>query len=287
MEESPGYTPVPVRCRGWCLTLYAQPDRVLPLTDGLIYYVIGEEVCPDTGRLHWHVYLHFKNAVGFRHVLAMFPTAHIENRVGTAEQAIQYVKKDGKFVEGGTEPLTSSRKGAIGSEAAIARWDSARSNAKLGSYDEIPSDMYVRYYGNLHSIHTENQVLPPPLPSLQNEWLVGPSGTGKSYTARMENPGAYLKNLNKWWDGYMGQSCAIIDEWAPIHDKLASHLKLWADHYPFTAEVKGSSLCIRPTKIVVTSNYTIEECFPLESDRDPLLRRFKVRYFTEPMVPPQ
>lgn len=99
-------------------------------------------------------------------------------------------------------------------------------------------------------------------PELDNWWYYGATGTGKTSTAFAENPGAYLKEPNKWWDDYAYQPCAIIDEWEPQHSELSSYLKRWADHYPFKAEYKGGSFDIRPSKIIVTSNFTIEECFP-------------------------
>lgn len=53
-------------------------------------------------------------------------------------------------------------------------------------------------------------------------------------------------------------------------------MKQWADHYTFKANQKGSQLLIRPERIVVTSNYSIEECYPEKQDSEPLRRRFKV-----------
>ena len=60
-------------------------------------------------------------------------------------------------------------------------------------------------------------------------------------------------------------------------EHLADRLKVWADRYPFPGEIKGGRIeGIRPLKVIVTSNYTPEECFPNSNDLEPILRRFKV-----------
>ena len=60
-------------------------------------------------------------------------------------------------------------------------------------------------------------------------WFYGGSGTGKSYTARKMWPEAYIKQANKWWDDYKQEPCTLIEDFDIIHDKLAHHLKIWAD----------------------------------------------------------
>lgn len=99
-------------------------------------------------------------------------------------------------------------------------------------------------------------------------------------------PDHYAKELNKWWDGYCDEGVVAIEEWAPKNECTASFLKVWADRYPFPAQIKGGSLKkIRPTKIIVLSNYTIDQCFERQEDREPIKRRFKVVHFPAMFIP--
>lgn len=119
-------------------------------------------------------------------------------------------------------------------------------------------DIDISQYAKLkHNIDLFKSVTTPigDLAELDNEWIWGPPGTGKSRGARADNPEHYNKPLNKWWDDYKGQHCVILDDLSKEHACLGPHLKQWADHYPFTAEVKGGATKLRPPKIVVTSNY--------------------------------
>lgn len=68
------------------------------------------------------------------------------------------------------------------------------------------------------------------------------------------------------------EDVGIDDKW------MGEKLKIWADRYPFTAEIKCDSTMLRPKKIVVTSNYHPSEIWPDRSTLEPLLRRFKLRH---------
>ena len=266
------------RSRGYCYTLNNYSEEEVQRLRNLeaVYHVFGEEV-GESGTPHLQGFLYFKNAKTLSAVKKLVPRAHLESMRGTPEQASDYCKKDGRYTEFGKLPMSQAAKGAVNT----ARWDNAWWLAKQGRIEEIPADLRTRYFNTYKKIAQEYQVVPAAIETLEHEWYWGDSGTGKTRKAREENPGAYLKNPNKWWDGYVDQDVVVIDEWSPNHECLAAHLKQWADHHPFCAETKGSSKCIRPKKIIVTSNYSPEQCFTKEEDLAPIRRRFKVTHFNK------
>lgn len=84
---------------------------------------------------------------------------------------------------------------------------------------------------------------------------------------------------NKWWDNYSGEKVVIIEDVGKTHEWMGDYLKIWADRYPFRAEVKQASLMIRPEVIIVTSNYHPKDLWGDESVLGPLLRRFEIVQF--------
>ncbi len=260
-----------------------------------VYIIFSKEIAPTTGTPHLQGYVHFKNPRFLKPLLKLGIFGHMELAKGTAEQNIKYVRKTrigdevpNEWVfEHGLPPCDQSARGALGGEAERERWELARTCARSGELEEVPADIYIRCYGTLKKIR-DDAVLAEALDTLDDldhEWLWGESGSGKSYTARDRFPDAYLKACNKWWDGYLSQEIVIIEDFDRKHEVLCHHLKIWADRYPFPAEVKGSSIKIRPKKIVVTSNYHPQDIWTNPSDLEPIMRRFKMTHFSGVFVP--
>jgi len=264
------------RSRGFVFTLnnYTQKHEADLAVIECTYIFYGRETAPTTGTPHLQGYIVFKNQRYQNAVSKLFPW-WIQTARGQPDQVTNYNRKDGDFYERGDKPQS---KAEIGDDEK-ARWDGYRKSALEGDFNAIPSDIYTRYQTSFKRMRRED--VPPPLDLATQEnygiWIYGPTGTGKSHHARTHYSPLYLKDINKWWDGYEGHKNVLIDELAPEHAPYMMHfLKRWADKWTFSAEYKGGRSVIRPEKIIVTSNYSIDQVFEKASDVDlqALKRRF-------------
>jgi len=119
-----------------------------------------------------------------------------------------------------------------------------------------------------------------PRPRLEVEWIVGPSGIGKSSRADIENPDAYWLNIdgtgNIWWDGYDDEEVVVIDDFRGSMFKYNDLLKLLNSRGKYRIAFKGGSAWLSCKKIVITSVEGPEDCYPHHYDEQ-LKRRITKR----------
>lgn len=199
--------------------------------------------------------------------------AHWEPANGSIFDNECYCSKEGNFEMWGDRPMDDEDKGQAGSDFYTEAWELA----KQGKIEEVHPQIRVMCYNTLKRIASDYAPRPEPTGELLHEWRWGPTGKGKSRPIQEGLYGVpYIKTANtKWWDGYQGEEAVLIDDFDKEFWKLGYDLKIWADHYPFRAEVKGGSMMIRPKRIIVTSNWSIDEIWNDEQLRGPLHRRFK------------
>lgn len=270
------------RARAWRFTInnptQEDQDAIAAMSTQCRYWVYGREV-GETGTPHFQGLVIYKTVKSFKQVKKALVRANIANCFDPPAMDV-YCQKDGDFdvMPDGVPPVSKKQQG----EGEKKRYQRAWDLAKEGSVEDIDPDIRLRFYSTIKRIRADYQQVPKSIDVLDFHWYTGPSGTGKSRAAREENPGYYVKNINKWWDGYVDQECVLIEEWSPqVNAALQQYLKSWLDHHPFSAETKGSTVCIRPPKIIVTSNYTLEECFghDVKGLLEPLKRRVTVKQF--------
>lgn len=256
------------------------------------YRCYGLEVA-STGTPHIQGYMYFTSPRSFAAVKACHPIAHWEVAKGTPAQNRTYCFKgemtkeewddqgaahpkygtDARTFEDGDLPAQGTR-----SDIAVLAEAAANQATDSQLFDLAPKT-YIQCYRALAHVRAIKRKKPEDCPC-EGHWFVGSTETGKSRTAREEFPNHFEKTHDQWWDGYNDEPVVLIEEMSPDNDIPAKCLKRWCDRYTFPGKLKGKApIQIRPTTIVITSNWTIRELFPDPNDYEPLERRFKVRRF--------
>jgi len=262
------------RVRAFCFTWNNYPDDHAEILDSLEprYLLYGYERAPTTDTPHLQGYLYFSNQRSVVSLRARLPGCHLVCARGTHAQNIVYCTKSGDYREIGERPIDSVERGT----SEIDRWTAAREAAKEGRLEDIPADIFMRTYSTIRRIQIDYMPRVSNLEGVCGTWIHGIAGCGKTRAVHSAYPELYQKPCNKWWDGYQLEPVVLIDDFDVYHVALAGELKHWADFAAFIAERKGGSLRIRPQKVFVTSQYTIEEIWQDPQTRDALNRRFTI-----------
>lgn len=263
----------------WIMTI-PEADFAKPTTlPANVTWMKGQLELGAGGFRHWQLVCHFTKKVRLGGAKLVFGnTAHCEPTLCPA--ANDYVWKEETAIE------PSVNRFELG-ERPIKRndpddWKKIAKLAKEGKVDEIEeadAQIFMVHYRTIKLIAKDYMKKAEDLDSVCGVWMWGPPRMGKSTKVRSDYPGAYNKTPDKWFDGYQNEDFVIFDDFDPDTAKqhnMVRHMKIWTDKFAFTASVKGSAIAIRPKKFVITSNYSIEECFPNARDAQAIRERCQV-----------
>lgn len=278
--------------KNWTITMFPERyeskddcyDVLTQLGDLCTYACFGLEHAPNTKKVHLQGFLMLEKKMRLTELKKIDPFSHFERMKGTVQQNYDYCTKEDKTpMEFGTRPQFENN-----GERERNRWSTARQSAIERHWADVDDQIYVSHYGNLRRIAAEHPFTTSNLDKCCGVWLYGVPHSGKSYDARNKyciGTSPYLKeSTDHWWDNYEGQETVIIEDVDPdtCIGQVAQRLKVWCDVYPFACQYKGgTNASIRPRRVIVTSNYSIEECFPkLHGDAlQALKRRFSIVHY--------
>lgn len=265
--------------RSWCFTLNNFSDEeekeltVVPCK----YIIVGREK-GDQGTPHLQGYIQFPHGKTLGGLKKINARCHWEPAVGNPQQNIEYCSKEGDFWENGTRPK-------IGRKSARDRIEENRI-IKERSLNELVDEgiigiKEVRAIKNARYDLAQEGV-PFRAQDVRGIWIWGPPGVGKTHKARHDFPGFFIKQQNKWWDGYEGQKYVVLEDFDnPV---LGHYIKIWADKWECTGEVKGATVNLKHEKFIVTSNYHPGELWKIADDSrneelcKAIERRFEIIY---------
>lgn len=278
-----------LRSRSWCFTYFNYTPELEQLIQRIPfdYLVYGHEVCPTTGRPHLQGYIYFKNARFGSAVLDLFPMSVNMTLLccnGSTEENYIYATKDKTdIVELGTKPRNYKR-------SEVSKYDARKELYNHIIQDNTPLSSLaadgIIHITQVPLLKKAKAIIHSELPPFQRDdvcgmWIYGAPGIGKSHYVRNNfiSSHIYIKQQNKWFDGYEGQAIILLEDLdTPC---LTHYLKIWADKWPCSGEIKGGSVNLQHTLFVVTSNY-LPSHFCGEGDKfdqalhKALLRRFDV-----------
>lgn len=243
--------------RNYFLTIYKLFDiKTWKLVEPIKYAILCNETCPKTLRKHIHAYIELKSPTRFSTVKKIFNNVkiHVEARIGTALQTIEYCKKDGDFVEYGKHTGQGHR-----SDLETISHKILIEGQNLGEIIETHTPSYIRYHKGIEKVRGYAlRKMTTKFRKIETTVFWGKPGTGKTrsaveYCTTNKFPYYKLNNAkNLWFDGYDGEKVLIIDEFTGWID--FSQLLNMLDGYQLRLEVKGSFTYANWDIVFITSN---------------------------------
>lgn len=251
--------------RAWLLTTFDQD--VMNLKENMIndgsphhedvqYAVWQIELCPQTDRLHAHVYIAFKKAVRMTYAQAVITdeVAHAE-KVADRARSIEYCQKQESKVEG---PWEYGRNDiAQGTRSDLKRAVDMITGGK--SLYEVAREEPVTFVRNCRGLASLAAIFDqPPEIDRTSVFMWGETGVGKTTAARTlfgkdEVYSVQYAKDNVWMDGYQRQKVLLLDELEDTSIPLSTLLK-WADRFPVTAWIKGGSVSLHHHHLIICTN---------------------------------
>lgn len=184
---------------------------------------------------------------------------HFEKRRGSHAQALAYVTKNDTKVAGGLEGevgtprlMGAPVKGVT--KQFVAAVNSIKGGDDLMDVEDANPVAFAMYPEKLVDFFLKQKGVRDW--AMEIEIFVGPTGTGKSTSAKEENPGAYWGSWPMggrwWWPGYRGENVVVLDDFFE-QIRVRKMMEL-LDRHHFGIEAKGRNMEFVSHKLIITTN---------------------------------
>ncbi len=266
--------------------------------ESIIYYCMCDELAKT---LHTHLFIQFKNPVYFSSVKKAFPTAHIEEAQGTAEENRAYLRKEGKWEN--TEKETTNLKETYEEWGAMPQTGQGRRSDLANLYQMIKDG-----YSNVEIL----EVNPDNLLNLQHidkarleilsnrykaerrtnlivTYVSGSTGYGKSRNILDNHGDSNVYRITDYkhpFDTYSGEDVLVFEEFR--NDLPIGNMLNYLDIYPLQLPARYNNRQACYNFVYIVSNWKLEDQYHNIRLEQPetykaLMRRIhKVRVYESP-----
>lgn len=250
--------------RYMCFTLnnYTQDEWDYLWEEDTDYTILGKEKGKN-GTPHIQGYIEFKGSKNWDTIKKKHPRIHIEERRGTPQQAADYCKKDGDYIEKG-EISKQGKRTDLDRMANMIVEGQPVSNVAI----TYPKD-FIKFHRGISALH--NILKPHRTTKPKCYWFWGDTGTGKTYRAKQLGSTYFIKDNTRWWADYQQEEVIIIDDFRKDDIPLQTLLK-WLDENKISVEIKGGYIPLNSPVIAITCDQG-PWMYWMNNDLDQLTRR--------------
>lgn len=269
--------------RSLCFTSY---QTILNIRKRKVkYYVVQQEICPTTQRIHWQGYMELPHSMTRAQIQTQIfddPTIHIEQRRGTPEQAKQYCMKLESRAPG-TEPTEYGDMGVQGTRTDLdplyeISTAVAKGTMSIEEAIEQNPQVVVKHHRGLAFVADYASIKKSAtFRHIHTRVIWGDPGTGKSAfvyqwcaTQKLElyKQTCELGNGSApWWDGVTDKHKVIlIEDFAGARSMTLTLLLQILDGSQCRVQKKGSFAYLMHEHVFILSNMNPSEWYPLESE---------------------
>ncbi len=262
-----------VQSRNWCFTDFQLLDfsKIWNEYQDLIrYMIIGNELCPKTGKIHKQGYIQFFNKKRMNGVKKILKSKciHLETTRGTPKANKIYCAKDKNFKEYG-KVMNQGHRSDL--ETIKKQLDDG---ADMYHIAQTNFGSFVRYWPGLYKYKQMcDKRRTRKWRKLEVVLIMGPTDSGKTRKAMEDATYKISASELQWFDGYDMDETICIDEYN--NDVPITRMLGLLDGYQYRLPIKGGFTYANWNKVYITTNLRKAQLHTLAkpAHRDALFRR--------------
>lgn len=275
--------------RNWCFTSFKMDldfnDIYENNKDVIRFLIVQKEQGQKTKKIHWQGYIQLFNQYRLSRVKYIIGdnTLHLESARGSPQENKDYCSKIKTSLNEKYEFGKLSYQG-FRTDIEIIKKQCLEGKPLIKiAYDNF--NTWIRCYKSVDKFRALlAQQRANTMRDMYVEYIWGKSGVGKTYGVLSKHgaKNVYILDLvggeNIWFDGYDQQKILLIDDFTENMIPINYMLRL-LDRYKLRLNQKGGHSWALFNKIYITSNLTLEECYPNAEDEHLTALRRRINKF--------